>query len=101
MAWKRLAASRVSNMDASSTITKSALSGFDSLTVKEPSEGSNFNKRWMVCPKAPVVSDKRWAARPVGAARSTRTFFALRILTTARRIVVFPVPGPPVNIESL
>ena len=42
----------------------------------------------------------RWAARPVGAASVTRTFFARRIAHNARRIVVFPVPGPPVTIEN-
>lgn len=30
-----------------------------------------------------------------------RTFLALRISTMARRMVVFPVPGPPVMMEIL
>ena len=42
----------------------------------------------------------RRAARPVGEANSKLTFLARRISTTARRIVVFPVPGPPVMMES-
>ena len=49
----------------------------------------------------PVVSVSRWAARPVGAARCTRAFFAFRISTRARRMVVLPVPGPPVRIDTL
>ena len=55
----------------------------------------------MVEAKPPVVSVSRWAARPVGAARCTRTCLAFRMSTSARRIVVLPVPGPPVRMLSL
>ena len=54
----------------------------------------------MVPAGTPAASLMRWAARPVGAASVTRTFFARRIAHNARRIVVFPVPGPPVTIEN-
>ena len=55
----------------------------------------------MVFASIPVASDRRFAARPVGAAS--------RILAPASRnavimpsvVVVFPVPGPPVRIRTL
>ena len=43
-----------------------------------------------------VLSESLCAARPVGEAKTILDFFAERISTTARSIVVFPVPGPPV-----
>ena len=49
---------------------------------------------------APEASAKRWAARPVGEARQRRARLALTMSTTARRIVVLPVPGPPVMTET-
>ena len=100
-ACRRAEASRASSMEASSTTRKSVASGWDSLLVKPPPAGSYFSSRWIVEAKPPVVSARRCAARPVGAARCTRTFFAFRISTRARKIVVFPVPGPPVRIVNL
>ena len=49
----------------------------------------------------PVLSDILWAALPVGAAKTGRHFFALRISQSARKIVVLPVPGPPVIMLTL
>ena len=48
-----------------------------------------------------ALSESRCAARPVGEANITLHFFAERISTIALKIVVFPVPGPPVMIEIL
>ena len=100
-AAKSAAARRVSSIEVSSTMRKSVASGLDSLTVKPPLAASNFNRRWMVEANPPVVSVSRWAARPVGAARCTRTCLAFRMSTRARRIEVLPVPGPPVRMLSL
>ena len=49
---------------------------------------------------APVASPRRLAARPVGAASASRRPLRVRIWTTARTRVVFPVPGPPVMTSS-
>jgi hypothetical protein len=44
----------------------------------------------------PVVSASRFAARPVGAASTHFSFFALKISRILRTSVVLPTPGPPV-----
>ena len=49
----------------------------------------------------PVASDRRLAARPVGAAREMRRPRALSARTTTRVMVVLPVPGPPVMMDTL
>ena len=49
---------------------------------------------------APAALSSRCAARPVGDARRIRARFARTMSTTARRMVVFPVPGPPVMMEN-
>ena len=53
----------------------------------------------MVLAAAPDASARRCAARPVGEARSMRVRLARRMSTTARRMVVLPVPGPPVMMD--
>jgi len=52
----------------------------------------------MVLASRPLDSSRRLAARPVGAASSTRR--PERAATRVRRIVVLPVPGPPVRIST-
>ena len=51
--------------------------------------------------KAPGGLGQALGGRTVGAARWTRTPFALRMFTSERRVDVFPVPGPPVRIDTL
>jgi hypothetical protein len=50
----------------------------------------------MVFASRPVVSDSRFAARPVGAQRAIATVLASRILCSELTSVVLPTPGPPV-----
>ena len=50
----------------------------------------------MVEAPLPVASSMRFAARPVGAAKAMERFRRSMASTMARRVVVFPVPGPPV-----
>ena len=55
----------------------------------------------MVNASCSVDSDKRLAARPVGAQSTIRFLFPCRNPSTkALIIVVLPVPGPPVIIEN-
>ena len=54
----------------------------------------------MVFASYPVRSEIRFAARPVGAAIITFSPFSLYIDIIALRVVVLPVPGPPVRIRS-
>ena len=55
----------------------SASNGFSrSRTKIVSSAGLNSNKRWMVFASSPVVSLKRFAARPVGAANKTEQFLS-------------------------
>ena len=54
----------------------------------------------MVFASRPVDSARRLAARPVGAASSTRSDLAMKISMMARTMVVLPVPGPPVMTSS-
>ncbi len=53
-------------------------------------------RRWIVVALAPVASCKRLAALPVGAANSTFCPAVCAWCRTRRKIVVLPVPGPPV-----
>ena len=55
----------------------------------------------MVRASHPVASFSRLAARPVGAARSTRADARSKIFSTALTMVVLPVPGPPVMTITL
>ena len=50
----------------------------------------------MVFASMPVLSERRFAALPVGAARATFTPLATRIRRMALTKVVLPTPGPPV-----
>ena len=50
----------------------------------------------MVLASMPVLSERRFAALPVGAARATFTPFTTRMRRMALTRVVLPTPGPPV-----
>ena len=92
-----------STIDISSAITTSAGSGFVSLRLNLSSPfavKSTSSNLWIVLAGSPVRSDIRFAALPVGAHRSMRFFCALRILITPFNVVVLPVPGPPVRINT-
>ena len=101
IARSRAAASLVSSMLDSSMMTKSACRGSSAVAVKPPSAGSNLSRRWMVEAGRRVASVMRLAARPVGAPSAMRVRLAERMSHRARRIVVLPVPGPPVSTATL
>ena len=52
----------------------------------------------MVLASSPVISYKRWAARPVGAARAMDFPIAFHKATIVPTVNDLPVPGPPVKI---
>ena len=91
-------------MDISSTTTASADSG--SVSVFEGAGRPSFSlrpiprRRWIVCASRPVSSSRRFAARPVGAQRATSSPIRPYRATIPRTVVVFPVPGPPVRIDT-
>ena len=60
------------------------------------SAGLYSSNRWMVLDSLPVASLMRLAARPVGAARRMRWPMDSKAAMMPR-VVVLPVPGPPVN----
>ena len=91
-----------STMESSSITSASQSRLFFSFLAKVGwsfSSHSTCNKRWMVLASLPVRSDIRFAARPVGAAKSTFSPLRSKILMIALSVVVFPVPGPPVKIN--
>ena len=53
----------------------------------------------MVCASLPVISERRWAARPVGAASRMVLPMARHKATIVRVVKVLPQPGPPVRIS--
>ena len=55
----------------------------------------------MVFASMPVLSDKRFAARPVGAQSAMVTVLALTIFSSELTRVVLPTPGPPVMTITL
>ena len=55
----------------------------------------------MVFASMAVLSDKRFAARPVGAQSAIATVLALRIFSSELTRVVLPTPGPPVMTITL
>ena len=65
-----------------------------------PSDRTRAADGWS-CLEALWLSDRRLAARPVGAARSGVTPFARRMVRMPRMMVVLPTPGPPVTIKHL
>ncbi len=87
-----------STIDVSSTMTTSVSNGFWRLRLKALICGENSRSRWMVLASPPVVSLRRFAARPVGAVKVICLPWASnrRIIPTV--VVVLPVPGPPVRI---
>lgn len=83
-------------IEHSSRINTSPLSGLSSFTLY-PLTGWYSSRRWIVFASIPLASDMRFAARPVGAARMISKPLALYTFMMLFVVVVFPVPGPPVN----
>ena len=100
MAARRSSARLTSTIDVSSNMNTSPSSRFSSLKVKRLVTGFHLRSRCTVIAGAPTDSAMRFAARPVGAARTTLRRRAEYISTRARMIVVLPTPGPPVIIEK-
>src|SRR5262252_7791428 len=90
-----------STMDVSSTTSRSQSRAFSSLRRKLPVLGSVSRRRWIVLASRPVLSDSRFAARPVGAQSSIPTVLASRIFSSELTSVVLPTPGPPVITSTL
>ena len=89
-------------MLTSSTITIAASRGFSALRLKcGPPIGEYSSSRCSVIASAPVASLSRLAARPVGEASRNFSLRCWRAMITVRRLVVFPVPGPPVSTLTL
>ncbi|OPZ61751.1 MAG: hypothetical protein BWY85_02308 [Firmicutes bacterium ADurb.Bin506] len=99
IALSRLYMRMMSIIDTSSTTTASHSSGLDGPRPKrQPSSpGSNSSSLWIVRDRLPVASAIRLAALPVGAASCTFIFLASNKSMSTLRVVVFPVPGPPVK----
>ena len=57
-------------------------------------------KRVLVLATPVTVSESRFAALPVGAASITSSPCCSRSFISALRVVVFPVPGPPVRTKT-
>jgi hypothetical protein len=74
----------MSTIDISSTTSVSTSSRFWPLRSNEPRRGSNSSRRWRVSAGVPVLSLRRFAARPVGAASATWRRFAASSVTMAR-----------------
>ena len=55
----------------------------------------------MVFASSPVLSERRLAARPVGAHSAIERLFAKRIFSSELTRVVLPTPGPPVMTRML
>ncbi len=100
-AQTRAFTNRTSTIDVSSTTRRSQPSGFVSSRLKPPFFGSVSSRRWIVFASTPVVSVRRFAARPVGAQRATATPFATSIFRIELTSVVLPTPGPPVMTRAL
>src|ERR1043165_2703199 len=77
--------SGTSTIEVSSTTSSSQLSGISSLRLNPPVRGSVSSRRWIVLASIPVLSDRRLAARPVGAQSATTTPLAMRILRRGLR----------------
>src|ERR1700730_7554153 len=88
-------------IETSSTTNRSHASGLVSQRLKPPLRGSASSRRWMVLAPNPVLSAKRFAARPVGAHSATVTDFAHRILRMEFTRVVLPTPGPTGHDQQL
>ena len=106
-AFKNACIKKVATIDISSTITTSVSNGFCSFLPNfASSSGSSLcppdisSILWIVFASWPVASVIRFAARPVGAARLTSNPSDSNSWIIALIVVVFPVPGPPVIIDT-
>src|SRR6516164_5098944 len=72
--------SGTSTIEVSSTTSSSQSSGSSSVRRKAPVLGSVSRRRWIVFASSRVLSERRLAARPVGAQSPIATVFAPRIL---------------------
>ena len=93
-------ASRTSSIEASSTTSRSTPVSGSSASRAKPSPGTHSSSRWIVVASAPVASDSRLAALPVGAHSRTVRLCSLSRSTSARIVAVLPVPGRPVRIDK-
>ena len=91
--------STISIIEHSSTISTSPSSGF-SLFFWYPSGGLHSKRRCIVLASIPVASVMRFAALPVGAARSIFKPCSWYIAIIPFVTVVLPVPGPPVSTRT-
>ena len=80
-----LLASNTSSMDASSTTTRSASRGWSRSKAASP-PGRSCSSRCRVAASSPASSDRRLAARPVGAANRILARLARARATTARTV---------------
>jgi len=74
--------SGTSTIEVSSTTSKPQSRGASSLRRKAPVLGWISSRRWMVLASSPVLSDRRFAARPVGAQTAMATALASRIFSS-------------------
>ena len=89
-----------STIEVSSTTRTSHSNGCLSFRVNLPVAGFTSSSRWIVLASMPVVSNRRFAARPVGAHNRHLTFLALKTGRIAFARVVLPTPGPPVMMSD-
>lgn len=103
-AFSRLLIRITSSIETSSTITTSASIGVTSISTSAFLSSSSMclisSSLWIVLASIPEVSLSRLAARPVGAQSTTFASKLSRVFIMDFTIVVFPVPGPPVMIET-
>ena len=95
-----------STIDISSIIITSASRGFCRFLKNPPefsaSSGFTFTskRRWIVCASYPVASVILFVALPVGAAKRMLIPSLSKKRIIVLIVVVFPVPGPPVNTSK-
>src|SRR5262249_55814856 len=87
--------SGTSTIEVSSTTSRSQSSGASSVRRKAPVLGSVSSRRWMVFASSPVLSDRRLAARPVGAQSAIAAGLAPKNFRSEVTSGVLPTPGPP------
>ena len=97
MDFKRVSIKRMSTMETSSRI-KTSHSSSSTLAKSPPKPISR--SLWMVKASLPVCSFILLAALPVGAANFISLSMDSKISIKTFRVVVLPVPGPPVMTKT-